>query len=265
MVATRLIILASLIVIPQAPAGWDATYQRVAKLVLDHKTAEAIAVLETVLKTSPGFDAARYELADTQRMLALEAALKGPSQEPAKRREFERAAANYRRVAQGTSEYKQLAVGKLLLIYGPDELNRPAEVIPFARQYIEISPQSAMGHVTLANALAATGQEQAATAALLAARTAVRVGDAPLLATMVIDYVLKTKTSSTHRLCLENEDFVDGGIEDARRLGGRDPRRAAAEVAGRSPAAADEGRISLVSRRTPRDRPGAQAGAQGRG
>lgn len=179
----------------QAPAGWDATHQRVLQLILDKKTAEAIAVLEGVLKSSPGFDPARYELADTQRMLALEATLKGASQEATARREFERAAANYRRVAEGASQYKQLAVGKLLVLYGPDELNRPAEVIPFARQYVQISPESAIGHVTLANALMATGQEAAATKALLTARTAVRTGDALLLATMFVDYALKTKTS----------------------------------------------------------------------
>ena len=45
-------------------------------LALD-KFSDAIAVLEGVLKSSPGFDPARYELADTQRMLALEAVLKG--------------------------------------------------------------------------------------------------------------------------------------------------------------------------------------------
>src|SRR5687767_7755876 len=108
MVAIRSMILIGLLVSQQTPAGWDATYQRVLQLMLDHKTADAIAVLEGVLKSSPGFDPARYELADAQRMLALEAVLKGPSQQAASRRDLERAAANYRRVADGASEYKQL-------------------------------------------------------------------------------------------------------------------------------------------------------------
>ena len=192
----RWLVLFGILVSPQTPAGWDATYQRVAQLILDHKTGEAVALLEGVLKSSPGFDPARYELADTQRMLALEALVKGPSQQATSRREFERAAANYRRVAEGASEYKPLAIGKLLLVYGEDELNRPAELITFARQYIQFSPGSAMGHVTLANALIATGQEAAATAALLAARTAVRTDDAKLLATMIVDYAIKSKASS---------------------------------------------------------------------
>ena len=212
MVAVPWVLLVALLVSPQAPAGWDATYQRVLQLILDKKTPEAIAVLEGVLKSSPGFDPARYELADTQRMLALEAALKGPSQQTASRRELERAAANYRRVAEGTSEYKPLAAGKLLMVYGPDELNRPAELIPFARQYVQFSPGSAMGHITLANALLATGQEAAATAALLAARKAVRSEDAQLLATMIVEYALKTKTSSTADL-KALVDWADGILD----------------------------------------------------
>jgi predicted Zn-dependent protease len=221
MLAIRLVLLVSLIVSQQAPAGWEAAYQRVQQLILDHKTADATSVLEGVLKSSPGFDPARYELAGIQRMLALEAAMKGPSLEATKRREFERAAVNYRRIAEGSSQYKRLAVGKLLLIYGNDELNQPAEVITFARQYIQLSPDSAMGHVTLAKALTATGQEAAATAALLAARTAVRADDAQLLATMIVDYVLKTKTSSAADL-KALVDWADGILDALLRKSPRD-------------------------------------------
>lgn len=221
MIAIRLVLLAGLIVSPQTPAGWDAAYQRVQQLILDHKTAAAIAVLEGVLKSSPGFDPARSELADTQRLLALEAALKGPSQDATRRREFERAAANYRRVAEGASQYNQLAVGKLLMVYGPDELDRPVELILFARRYVQLSPVSAMGHVTLANALTATGQEAAATAALLAACTGVRTDDARLLATAIVDYVLKTKTSATGDL-KALVDWADGILDGQLRQSPKD-------------------------------------------
>ena len=181
----------------QAPAGWDATYLRVQQLVLDRKTTEAIAILEGVLKSSPGFDPARYELADIHRTLAMEATLKQPSDDATRRRELELAAAGFRRVAEGTSEYKQLALGNLLRVYSEHELNRPAEAIPLARQYIKIDPASFIGHATLVKALAATGQEPAATAALLAARTAIRADDAQLLVTVIVDYLLKATTSST--------------------------------------------------------------------
>ncbi|MGH9386312.1 MAG: hypothetical protein ACRD2N_18710 [Vicinamibacterales bacterium] len=143
MVATPLFVTLALMLSLQTPAAWDATYQRVQRLILDHKIADAIVVLEGVLTSSPGFEPARYELAEAHRMLALEAALKGPSQEATKRRELERAAADYRRVAEGMGQYQQLAIGRLLMVDGEDELNRPAEAIPFARQYVQISPGSA--------------------------------------------------------------------------------------------------------------------------
>ena len=223
MAATALLVILTFLVNSQTPAGWDATYQRVQQLILDKKTAEAIVVLEGVLKSSPGFDPARYELADVHRMLALEAALKGPSNAAAMRRELELAAAGYRRVAGGTSEYKQLAVGKLMMVYGADELDRPAEVIPFARQYVQMSPGSAIGHAALANALMTTGQERAATAALLTARTAIGPDDAPLLATVIVEYVLKTKTSSPADLTVLL-DWADGTLDRLLRDAPKDRR-----------------------------------------
>jgi tetratricopeptide (TPR) repeat protein len=212
MVATPLFVNIALVLGLQSPAGWDSTYQRVQQLILEHKTADAIVVLEGVLRSSPGFDPARYELANVHRTLALEAALKGPSQALTSRRELELAAAGYRRVAEGTSQYKQLAIGRLLMLYGADELDRPADVIPLARQYVKISPGSAIGHVALANALTATGQEPTATAALLAARTAVAPDDAQLLATVIVAYVHKAKTSSPADL-KALVDWADGTLD----------------------------------------------------
>ena len=156
-------------------------------------------------------------------MAALAAALKGSSQDATRRRRFEQAAANYRRLADSTSEYRQLALGKLMMVYGDDELNRPADLVSVARQYVQISPESAIGHVTLAKALLATGQEPAATAALLSARTAIRNDDAPLLATMIVDYVLKTSTSSKADLTALL-DWADSAI-DREMHGDKDNRR----------------------------------------
>ena len=212
MAATPLLVIIALVVSLQAPAGWDAAYQRVLQLMLDDKTADAILVLEGVLKSSPGFDPARYELAGAHRMLALGAALKGPSQEATKRRELGLAAVEYRRIAEGTSQYKPLAIVQLLMVYGEDELDRPNEVISFARQYVQIDPGSATGHVALANALTASGQEAAATAAFLAARTRVRTDDAPLLATVIVEYVHKAKASSTADL-KALVDWADGVLD----------------------------------------------------
>lgn len=212
MVASKWAILLVLATSLQAPPRWEATAQRAAQLVSEGRIADAVSVLEGVLKSSPNFDPARYELADAQRLLALEAALKGPAQQAIALREFERAAGNYRRVAEGSSEYKQLAIMKLISVYAPDELDRPADLVTFARQYVLISPESAVAHIKLATALLATGREAAATRVFITARTAIRTEDRKLLATSIVEYVLKATTSPVTDLKTLT-DWADGVIE----------------------------------------------------
>ena len=77
-------------------------------------------------------------------------------------------------------------------VYGEDDLNQAGEVVAFARLYVEINPASAIGHIQLASALRSLGREAAATEALLAARTAVGPDYELLLATSIVDHVLKT-------------------------------------------------------------------------
>jgi tetratricopeptide (TPR) repeat protein len=212
--------LATLVVVAlllQAPAGWDATYLRGQQLMLDKKTADAIKLFESVVKASPTFDGAHYALGDAHHMLGLEAILRGPSQDAAKRRHLEAAAKHFRLAADRKGEYQQLAVGNLMRLYGEDELNQPEEVVIFARQYIQLSPTSSIGHITLARALKATGREAAATAAFLQARSAVPAADALLLATTMVDYAVQTKAASTADLkaMLDYADtIVDRGLKE---------------------------------------------------
>ncbi|MEO6222123.1 MAG: hypothetical protein ABIP90_02660, partial [Vicinamibacterales bacterium] len=104
-----------------------------------------------------------------------------------------------------------------------DELNQPAEVISFARQYIQLSPGSATGHATLAKALTAAGQEAAATAELLAARKVIRADDAPLLATVIVEHALKATTASTADL-KALVDWADGILDGQLREWPKDRR-----------------------------------------
>ena len=214
MTLATLLIVALLV---QTPAGWEATYQRGQQLVLDHKTADAIKLFEAAVKASPGFDGADYTLADTHYMAALEAAMKGPSQDAVKRQHLEAAALHFKRAAELKGVTLQLAVGQLMRLYGEDDLNRPNEVITFARQYVQLSPSSPMGHITLARALNATGQEAAATAAFLGARTAVGADDSLLLAIAILDYVVQTKAGSTadiKALLDYAEAAIDRGLKE---------------------------------------------------
>lgn len=196
----------------QAPAGWDATYLRAQQLMLDNKIADAIKLFESVVKAAPAFDDARYALADAHRGAAREAAMGGPSQDAAKRQHLEAAATHCRQVAERKGDYQQLAVGNLMNLYGEDELNQPSEVVRFARKYIQLSPSSPFGHITLARALSATGQKAAATTAFLSARMAVPATDSEILAVAIVNYVVQTQAGSTADL-KTLLDYSDGPIE----------------------------------------------------
>jgi tetratricopeptide (TPR) repeat protein len=182
----------ALVTLTQAPAGWDAIYQQGQQLMLDRKTPEAITLYERAAKQHPTFDGAHYALAEAHRAMALELALQGPPADTARRRHLETAATHYRTAVARGGAYRDLAVMYLMMIYKDDELDRPAELVTFARQYVQIRSASAIGHVTLAKALKRLGQETAATTTLLSARTAVAPEEAPLLATSIVDYVANT-------------------------------------------------------------------------
>ena len=207
-----LTILLVVLVFMQAPATWEATYQRGQQLLLDRKTADAIKLFEGAVKASPGFDGAHYALADAHRMAALDAAIGGPSQDAARRRHLEAAAAHYRRAAERKGDYRQLAVGQLMNVYGKDDLDQPNEVVTFARQYVELSPSSPVGHIMLARALTATGQEAGATTALLRARTAVPPDESRLLAVSIVDHVVESAATPTADL-KALLDYADGVID----------------------------------------------------
>jgi len=101
----------------QTPAGWDAAYQRAAQLILDHKTSDAIAIYQRIVRQAPDFQPARYELADALRLRALENILRNGSA-AARRQDFEQAETHFRFVRDHGGEYRPLAVMKLVSLYG---------------------------------------------------------------------------------------------------------------------------------------------------
>lgn len=186
---TAISALIGLTLFAQAPAGWDDTSRRGQQLMLDNKTPQAIALFERAVKDAPNFDAAHYELGEAYRMRALELALEGPAQEQARQRHLGLAATHLRRAAEAAGAYEQLAWGRLLMLYGDDELNRPGELLDAARHYVRLSPSSVIGHVSLARALRAAGQGTAALAALVNATRLVAPDGAHLLAVTILDLV----------------------------------------------------------------------------
>jgi hypothetical protein len=181
--------------VAQAPSGWDATLAQGQQLILDRKTPEAIALFERTVKAAPGFDGARFELGEAHRMRALELAIEGPSREKERQAHLQSAATHLRRAASAGGEYAQLTWGNLMLLYGEDELNRPSELVEVARHYVKLSPASVIGHVSLARALRATGQEMAALTTLVDARQRIAPDEAHLLAVTAVDFVATTPES----------------------------------------------------------------------
>jgi tetratricopeptide (TPR) repeat protein len=184
--------LVAIMAFSQAPAGWNETDRQGRQLMLAGKAADAITLFERAVNGMPNFEGAHYALADAHRFLGIELATKGPSQATERRRHLELAATQYRWVAERGTQYRQLAAGQLMNLYGADELNRPREAIPFARLYLELSPSSVMGHAGLARLLRTTGDAKGATAVLLAARGVVASDDRPALATSMVDHVINT-------------------------------------------------------------------------
>ena len=163
----------------------------------DGKAEQAIAIFERAVAQTPDFDAAHYALANAHRRQADELAVKGASRASERRRHLELAASEYRWVADRGAEYGQLAAGNLMRLYGPDELNQPAEAIKYARLYVALSPSSAIGHAELARLLRSSGDAKGGTVALLAARSAVAPEGRTLLAMTIIDHLVNTPDASS--------------------------------------------------------------------
>jgi hypothetical protein len=184
--------LVAALLIAQTPAGWDDAYRRGERMMLDGRLQEAVALFEGIVKQNPGFDGGHFALGDAYDMMAAKLDPASSAGAPARRRELMLSAAQqYRAAAAGSGPYRPLAVVKLVRLYGPDELNQPADFVAFAREWVRTSPASGVARITLANGLLAQGNEAAATAALLEARAAIDSEGQPLLAASIVEYITK--------------------------------------------------------------------------
>lgn len=175
-----------LMMVQQAPAEWDDTSRRAAQLLLDGKTTQAVPMLERAVAQAPGFDGAEYELAKAHHDLATQRALEGPSADAARKRHLAQAVTYFQRAAGRNGQYRQPALGMLMLVYGEDQLDDPKALADAARQYIGVDPGSAVGHATLVSALQKSGQDAAVWSALDAACAAVRAEDASALTRAIL-------------------------------------------------------------------------------
>ena len=186
----------TLLLFAQAPAGWNDTQARGARLVLDGKPAEAIALYEKVLQTSPDFDEAHYALGQAHELAAAALEPLRASQAASRRRHLEAAAVHYRRVIDLRSAYAPMAMSSLAVLYGKDGLNRPADAELFARQLVQARPDSVVWHVMLARLIFDQGRDADATDVLHKARGVVQAGDRNLFAMTLTETVVERSSLS---------------------------------------------------------------------
>jgi len=186
----------ALLVLAQAPAGWNDIHARGSRLLLEGKSAEAIALYEKVLQASPNFDEALYALAEAHELAAAHLKPQGASEVASRRRHLEAAAGHYRRVIDLRSSHAPMAMKSLAVVYGKDGLNRLADAERFARQLVQARPNSVVWHVMLARVIFDQGRDADATDVLHRARTAVQAGDRNMFAMALTETVVERSALS---------------------------------------------------------------------
>ena len=150
---------------------WRALQRWNARLVDDGRMADAIKAYEGYLAEQPKFAPAHGALAD----LLIRAA--GDETDTRLRTSrLEQAAERLQRVTELATApaERDEAFSRLLNLYGPKHLNRPAQEEAVARAMMKRQPTAPAGHYALVTVLLRTGRSADAEAAMRAARTAIK-------------------------------------------------------------------------------------------
>jgi tetratricopeptide (TPR) repeat protein len=155
---------------------WRAIRRWNAKLAADGKVTEAIEGYNRYLAERPGFYGVHAEIAE----LSLETAREAKD-ERVRTANYERAAASLQQVVDlaPTQSEREGAFVKLVEVYSPGQLKRPAQQEAVARAMVKRQPAALIGHVALASVLLQNGKAADADAALRAARSSLKPGAVP--------------------------------------------------------------------------------------
>src|SRR5688500_14562818 len=147
-----------------AEAEWDKVSVAAARLSLDNKGREAVAMVRAFLARHPNLADAHFLQASFLEQLAGFDAKRTPAQQ----RDLEAAAVHYGRAAELMEDPRArfAMVWKLAQIHGPDQLNRPAEAERLIRRLVEEHPTQAQAHMVYAQHLRERGDIAGAAAAL---------------------------------------------------------------------------------------------------
>ena len=155
---------------------WSAIRRWNSRLAADGRVAEAIEGYNRYLAERPGFYDVHAQIAE----LSLETAREAKD-EKVRTANYERAAASLQQVVDlaPTPSEREGAFVKLVEVYSPGQLKRPAEQEAVARAMVKRQPAALVGHVALASVLLQNGKTADADAALRAARSSLKPGAAP--------------------------------------------------------------------------------------
>lgn len=146
------------------PGEWDQLFQTSAKLAIDDKQTEAIALVEKFANRNPGHAESRYELGS---LYESRSRARG-AQEAARRRDLETAVKHYERAHDLLTDpaLRFVMLWKLERLYAADELNVPAESERYARRMVADFPARAESHMVYAQLLREKGDIAAAADAI---------------------------------------------------------------------------------------------------
>ena len=153
---------------PSRPDEWDQLAQTSAKLSLEDKQTEAIALLERFASRNPSHAEVRYELGSLYESRSN--ARNAP--ETNRRRDLEAAVKHYERALDllPYPPLRFLMLWKLARLNAPDELNVPADAERYTRRMVADFPDRAESHMVYANLLRERGDIAAAAAAIRTGR-----------------------------------------------------------------------------------------------
>lgn len=155
---------------PSRPGEWDQLSLASAKLTLEDKQTEAIALVEKFANRYPNHLESRFELG---RLYESRSRTRGAS-ETARRRDLETAVKHYERAYDLLEDpgLRFVMLWKLEQLYAPDELNVPAESERYARRMVADFPDRAESHMVYAQLLREKGDIAAAADAIRNGRAA---------------------------------------------------------------------------------------------
>lgn len=135
----------------QEPPGWSATLSKTIDLEVHGRLADVVAIYEKWVADYPKFADAHVMLAGAHEQLGR-AALRSRGADAAKisASEFERAAVEYRRAVELTPPnsvgMRRDPIGGLIDLYGPAELDRPAEYERVVAEGLRRHPADPLAH-----------------------------------------------------------------------------------------------------------------------